>query len=185
MGSVMFWNDGIDRLTLILDASFRGSAVFTSKAVNVSALPATNISCGQSFCASNVPAGQMTDAMLNSVARDPNTSRHNCDVWMRYAGMEAVRACRKIGVGGQSCDLPNCQLAARIMCDAEFIDSIDPTAGTNPTLALAFLWGRGTRVHTSTKSAESAGYPIYVYPPNHYYANTFNSTWHYTPVLDL
>lgn len=185
MGSVMVWNDGANRLALVLDARFRGSAVFTSQAANVSALPAINIPRGQSFCGLSVPASQMTDAMLNSVTRDPNTSRYNCNIWMRYAGMEAVRACRKLYVDGEACDLPNCQLAARIMCDSEFIDSIDPTVGANPTHALAHIWGSGSRVHTSTKSADSAGYPIYVYPPNNYYSNTFNSRWIYTPVLEL
>ena len=170
MGSVMFYADGTDRRVLVLDAIFRGSAPFTSQAANVSSLPAINIPRGLSFCGLSVPASQMTDAMLNSVTRDPNTSRYNCNIWMRYAGMEAVRACRKLYVDGEACDLPNCQLAARIMCDSD---------------ALAHIWGSGSRVHTSTKSADSAGYPIYVYPPNNYYSNTFNSRWIYTPVLEL
>lgn len=185
MGSVMFYADGTDRRVLVLDAIFRGSAPFTSQAANVSSLPAINIPRGLSFCGLSVPASQMTDAMLNSVTRDPNTSRYNCNIWMRYAGMEAVRACRKLYVDGEACDLPNCQLAARIMCDSEFIDSIDPTVGANPTHALAHIWGIGSRVHTSTKSADSAGYPIYVYPPNNYYSNTFDNRWIYTPVLEL
>lgn len=137
MGSVMIYTEGTEKRVLVLDAAYRHNRNF-GLIGNDSSLP--NVS------GSNISVSEnATDAWINANGiKDPRTSKYNCNVLSGYSsyssngitGVPAVSYCRSIAVQGQACDLPNVQIATRIYCDRNFIDTLDNTIVANPTLAL-------------------------------------------------
>lgn len=151
MGSVMMFNDGVDRRVIILDAYYRrgglafGPANFlvpglyniTNGVVNRNNNHYLYGSAAPSFQAS----ASMTDATINYLwasVQDRNTSRYNCDCYMAYAsrGFPAVQYARNIIINGRGCDVPNVNIAMRMACDCEIIDSMDKTVASYPGRAL-------------------------------------------------
>lgn len=103
-------------------------------------------------------ASGLTEAQLNTLwpasALDPNTARHNCDVWygMGISNYPALRHARSIKTAdGHYADVPNRQQLMRIYCMASVIDALDPTAGANPDLTLGGWFSNG-EAWTSTES---------------------------------
>lgn len=155
MGSVMFWNDGIDRMTLILDAMYRSAWPWARDSKSIPQLTGYDLNNtlgnhgldGTYDTWSSGNFTDVTDTRLNNIwstNRDANTSRQNCDIWLSVLGSvsAAPAHARSILVNGQPCDIPNVQTAIRIACDANFIDQMDSTVTQYPSKALGTYGGK-------------------------------------------
>lgn len=152
MGTVLCFNDGAEREVLILDAQYRANRRFGMYHQDSSL---TNYTSGYRYLntstnsiTTTTAARVITDSWINSnICKDANTAKQNCDVWMTYnnvttsitsgsttvtmTGVPAVAYCRSISVNGTPCDLSNVQTLARIYCDAEMLDAMDPSKDTH------------------------------------------------------
>lgn len=146
MGTVLEFNDGSARKVLVLDAKYRGSGIMCDNYTDTS-LPNYSTSntngCwdidGDNDYDANSNHPQMTDAELNSLwanSIDSNTGKYNTDIWLTQTNPEAANLCRAVKVDGTGCDIPNIQTLMRIFCEANLLDSMDPTVSDYPTNAL-------------------------------------------------
>lgn len=152
LGTIMnFTVDGVDyQDVFIFDAVYRGSGVIitnTTKDSSLTNFQTTNTSGnwdidgdGDFDAATNHPVlsdEELSALWVNSI--DDRTSNYNTETWMTYPDSTAPKLCdeRKIGdknpLRGR---MPNIQILMRIFCDANVIDSLDPTVAENPHLAL-------------------------------------------------
>lgn len=143
MGTVIEFNDGVDRKVLVLDAAYRAqglSMVPLANMVNTSLsnynYPTCYVDGGSaevtpSLCAS------VTDQTLNQYwPKDKQTSRYNTDVWIAFGNCKAAEHCRSVLVDGVGCDLPNVPTLLRVYCEGVLIDSMDPTVSKYPDYCL-------------------------------------------------
>lgn len=152
-GTLMIWYDrGIERNTLILDATYRSYKIWSPDCNNtVQGLA----SCqeGYSYIASDVnehysnpdiskqsKAKLFGDSFLDTrlFYKDVNSGQHNTQcVYEQFSSPEyACGWCFSL----DAC-LPNIQTLVRIFCDAEVIDSLDPTIETHADKALTYQRG--------------------------------------------
>ena len=143
----MYFNDGQKRRVLIPFAAYRPSGkgvLFGAAGQSPAELAEVNTPNHVPLGDSTISPSTRTDAWLNAnIPNDPNTAKHNCDVWMRYSDTAVVRKCRNVIIDGAGCDLPNIQTLARIFCDADFIDAHDNTVSSRPTFALGSINPQG------------------------------------------
>jgi len=155
MGTVMEFNDGQARKAVILDAKYRTKAQFgtygkDSSLTNYQSQNKNDTWYINGGSAATTPDAckTLTDAFLNDMwatSKDQNAAKQNDDVWLTYegttdsqsiSGVPAVRAAREVKVNGVGCDIPNHQTLMRMYCDADIIDSLDPTVAAYPGNAL-------------------------------------------------
>lgn len=152
MGTLMNYTvDGkIYQNVLIFDACYRGTGAITTNTTKDSSLinyQTNNINGnwdidgdGDFDAVTNNPVlsdEEISTLWVNSI--DDRTSKYNTDTWLTYAGSTATTICDSIRVGDASSLrglLPNIQILLRIFCDANIIDSLDPTVSDYPHLAL-------------------------------------------------
>lgn len=163
-GTVLEFNDGQDRRVLVLDARYRAKELITTTDETTdTSLP--NYVGSNSNGSWYIDGGEndtspsrcveVTDEMLNSLwPVDPNTSKHNTDVWLTLPNCESAVYCRTIMVDGVGCDVPNYQTLMRLFCEATTIDSLDPTLKQYPELSLSD-WLGVYSVHSSTEASSS------------------------------
>lgn len=142
-GTVLIFDDyGETVYMLIADAAYRGTAKWLDKVNIDTSLPNyTNIPLtkfnGSSSDITTTIAATITDAQLNSLFgsnRDINSGKQNTDILVtNYASRaEAANFCRSVVIDGRGCDLCNIQRLARVYCEADFLDTMDPTVGSYP-----------------------------------------------------
>lgn len=180
LGSVLeFIDQGIYRKILVLDAKYRSlNERFGLYNIDIGLPIVENISdirnkygnysiFGQDIdliSLNNIPI--LTDAnfdALNIGSQDLNTSKYNCDQYMKFKdqtdnlgsqyggpikGCPIVQYCRNIEILGSKCDLPNINTLARIFLEADNIDELDKSADEYSTNLLGFsnpngLWFGG------------------------------------------
>ena len=130
MGTVICFNDGMDREVLVLDAKYRTIAAITTLSKELPYYPYLNINGHQYLDGINDDFRtkmHISDKRLNTLWKDTidvNTSKQNTDI--RLDSPAAIH-CRSIKVGGVGCDIPNIQTLMRIYCEAERLDALDPT----------------------------------------------------------
>lgn len=153
MGTVMnFTVNGVDYLDVfIFDAVYRGSGVITTNTTKDSSLTnfqTTNTSGnwdidgdGDFDASTNHPVlsdEEISTLWANSI--DDSTSNDNTGTWLTYPGSTATTLCNGLNIGDETNPirgmLPTIQILMRIFCDANIIDSLDPTVYDNPHLAL-------------------------------------------------
>ena len=193
MGTVIEFNDGVDRKVLVLDAQYRSNFVIVSSSYTDTSLPnysrsntngnwyihGTNSSTTPSACAS------LTDATLNSLwvnSIDTNTSKYNTDVWLTQSKCECANHCRSITVNSVSCDIPNIQTLMRIYCEAINLDELDPTVSSYPNLKMSALFGSGAMC---SSSEYNANYVRQVYSNGKCNGNLKDVSFGVCPVLEL
>ena len=159
MGTVIEYNDTLgDKKVLVVDAKYRGTG---SMGDCLNPMDGTGVSTNYSlpdYQSSNTndnwyihgtdsattPAEQaaLSDETINTLwanTIDVNTSKHNCDVVLAETTTTpatAIEHARSIVVDGTPCDVPNIQILQRIYCEAELLDSMDPTVAEYPDYAL-------------------------------------------------
>ena len=148
-GSVLCFNDGVDRKVLILDAKYRIG------------MDDEHLMWGpQEQVTDLYPYGRdmisfeewetrtdISDEDINAKSIDPNTSKYNTDTIItfdfdstRYKP-EAVQHCRKQIIGDNiACDLPNINTLIRIYVERTYIDKLDPTLEEYPNNSLEKIW---------------------------------------------
>lgn len=161
MGTVICFNDGVYREVLVLDAKYRANRRFGARSASVNLEPFLYNPGGKSSVhlnpenidgdISTTEALTVIDDWINAnVVHDDKTARENCDEWIKLKdydngefaygggnGVPAVAYCRSLVVpGAGACDLPNIQTLARIYCDADYLDRMDPTVASYSSYAL-------------------------------------------------
>lgn len=168
MGTVIQFTDYDKKVkkVLVLDAHYRSNCVDSWGMLNKKcSLP--NISGSPEYLnlkysyRTTTPEGAKTysDEQLNSftyLPKDPNSAKYNCDTWLkegenytdssewRVKGVHSVSLARSIKVNGIGCDIPNIQTLARIFCDADTLDSLDPTGSSYSNFLLGSKNSNGT-----------------------------------------
>jgi hypothetical protein len=147
MGTVLCFNDGQDREVLVLDAQYRGVGTMGSLETDYS-LPDYHHSnyIVNKYSPPYTPSIKelITDEMLNAKwINDNNSAKHNCDIIIEESPSEspatAVEHARSIVVDDTPCDVPNIQTLQRIFCEAELLDSMDPTVNYYLNFALGSI----------------------------------------------
>ena len=159
-GSVVEFDHFGDTLKVfVADAAYRGKAKFGTYGKDSSNPNITKtgyVANSNSAINEKAAIGTVTDATLQSRFPEWNSDlsmKSLCDTWMTYegttdstssstggpiTGVPAVRMCRNTltDVFSDGCDLPDIYSTAVLFIEGETIDSLDPTAATNPTKAL-------------------------------------------------
>lgn len=149
-GSVLMFNDGVDRSVLVLDAQFRIGTLDTSKKygwfnTDVPNITEIDISDWYLNTLSGYP-DNITDDTINNKMKDINTSRHNTDALLEsgypsYDLPEIAQYCRSIVIGNElACDLPTINILMRMFLDKKAIDNLDSTIIEYPTRSLTTIW---------------------------------------------
>ena len=153
-GSVLMFNDGVDRSVLVLDAKYRiNNKIWGLNTVPITTLAKLEIN-PQPFYLNTLEGydtNSVTDTILNSVICDPNTSTFNTNKLFELydpATMnetpylpETLLYCRSVVIGDElSCDVPNINTTLRIFLDRSYIDALDPTIATYSNLSLEAIW---------------------------------------------
>ena len=172
MGTVMEYNDGESRSVLVLDAASRSTnkqlrtstdSILTLSEYNSNNQSRNGYVGGESRYNSTVNCSTITDAILNELWwTDANSSLANTDTWVSESSSPAAEFCKSIRVSGCACELPTLQILLRIFCEAELLDSLDPTIKDNPELSLS-AWLNGTAAWSSTKSSPQQSWAVYSY----------------------
>ena len=196
IGSVLeFIDQGVLRKVLVLDAQYRSlNERFGLYNVDVGLpIPATTANIYNKYGKASIFGEPIDLISLNTIpiltddnfdnlnigSCDPNTSKYNCDQYMKFKdttdtlpstyggpikGCPAVQYCRNIKILGTKCDLPNISVLARIFLEADNIDKLDKSSSTHSTNLLGFsnpngLWFGGLTyviyAWTSTASVKS------------------------------
>lgn len=151
MGTVICFNDGMNREVLVLDAKYRTLANLSS---NETILPehGSTLNINGNAYLDGVNDGEnnelkyrlhVSDKKLNYLWQniiDANTSKYNTDVLI---DSPAAIHCRSIKVGGVGCDIPNIQILMRIYCEANRLDALDPTVSQYSTYAFGDMNSNG------------------------------------------
>lgn len=134
-GSVLCFNDGIDRKVLVLDAKYRigpadGNLKYGWLTTNNSNL--ANVTRDPFNFADLEGYPDISDNVLNTYIIDPKTSRENTTAlvtdYPEDSIPEAALHCRSVIIGDNlTCDLPNINTLMRIKLEYKYIDELDPT----------------------------------------------------------
>lgn len=159
-GTVMEYDDGtgVTKRVVIMDARYRTSGNLIASGGSVDALQDVELtryaktnSKGNWFLdgvsTETDPAeyALMTDEQLNTLwadSIDENTGQQNSEALAPYSYV-IINNCRNQKIQTRlfenedliGCSLPNFQTLIRIFCDAETIDALDPTVGTDSSIA--------------------------------------------------
>ena len=168
-GSVLCFNDGVDRQVLVLDAKYRIGANDTQKkwgwfGDRHNGNYVLNAPINWNF--SDLPDyPNVLDSTLDSKIRDSYTSRAqtSCLIAPGYKDgypPEAAQYCRSVIISDSiSCDLPNINTLMRIYVERTYIDELDPTLEEYPNRSLEKIWEEGG-VWSSTGSTSAEAYMI-------------------------
>ena len=167
MGTVIEFNDGVDRKVLVLDAQYRTTTSLTSDWSTDTSLPnyseinnnGTIYIHGGSSTLDVSARSSVTDSLLNDLwsnSIDINTSKYNTNVWILRNKPLAATHCRSIMVNGVGCDIPNIQTLMRIWCESVLLDSMDPTVANYAEYSLAnwfsgIFWAWTSSENTPTR----------------------------------
>jgi hypothetical protein len=144
MGTVICYNDGVDREVLVLDAKYRTLGNLNTsrykelvgKVDNWSNINGNPFLNGVISSYNTPNRFKVTDRYLNKLwfdtTYDTKTSKYNTDVLIDCT---AAQHCRSIKVNGVGCDIPNIQILMRIYCEANRLDGLDPTVTQYATYA--------------------------------------------------
>lgn len=208
MGTVMEYNDGQPRKTMLLDAAYRtyrtGMILTSVSSTLISSLFGSSKirQIGNYTYSLGNPAGfsHLTDAQINSaMPQDVHNSTHNTDVLVNTLGITntlAARFCRSIQVGSVKSSVANLNVTIRAYCDSQLIDSMDPTVSRYPNGSL-LKWnfanlpeygtcclGTVNSVVTSSSTHGSSWMQVY-YNYVGYIGYACNSAHGVLPVIDL
>lgn len=124
----------------VWDARYRMGTSWNDGTMNFVDTPLTNYTAiptdkfdGGTAKLTTAAAKAITDTQLNALfagsgKHDASTARQNTDVLVAQTqAHQAARHCRTLGA-----DLPNIQELAIIYCEADFLDSMDPTVASYP-----------------------------------------------------
>lgn len=145
-GSVIVFNDGIERKVLVLDAQYRIPSDSNNTAPINAGITAVTMPNQLPIYPTDDSATDYTDTIINNeIIKDTQTSKELTDKLMVVeANTGIAHKCRAITLSnGQSCDCPNINTLIRIAILASRIDSLDPT-----------LSGRWSLVNTFQTSLE-------------------------------
>lgn len=129
-GSVIVFNDGIERKVLVLDAQYRVPSNQNNTSPINAGITAVTMPTQLPIYPTDDSATDYTDAIINAeIVKDTQTSKELTDKLMAVeADTGIAHKCRSITLSnGQSCDLPNINTLIRIAILASRIDSLDPT----------------------------------------------------------
>lgn len=176
-GTVLILDDAGETVHLLVaDAAYRGTAkwdsVYTSSSnavdtslKNYASMPTTKFDGGSSVLPTTL-AATITDTQLNnffSSHRDINTSKQNTDILVNSYASRAAAAnfCRSVVIDGRGCDLCNIQRLARVYCEANFLDTLDPTVGSYTDMKLS-SWNVGGKDYawSSTERASNTAWLV-------------------------
>ena len=166
-GSVLCFNDGVDRKVLVLDAKYRigpadGNLKYGWLTTNNSNL--ANVTRDPFNFADLEGYPDISDNVLNTYIVDPKTSRENTTAlvtdYPEDSIPEAALHCRSVIIGDNlTCDLPNINTLMRIYVERTYIDELDPTLEEYPNRSLEKIWEEGG-VWSSTGSTFAEAYMI-------------------------
>ena len=129
-GSVIVFNDGIERKVLVLDAQYRIPSDSNNTAPINAGITAVTMPNQLPIYPTDDSATDYTDTIINNeIIKDTQTSKELTDKLMVVeANTGIAHKCRAITLSnGQSCDCPNINTLIRIAILASRIDSLDPT----------------------------------------------------------
>ena len=119
--------------------NFTGAPTSYSRPSGLNAWSYLNMN-NSSTASSTTIASTIPDWWLNTfdgIPYDKQSGKKNCDAWLKTSGKyPAIDQCRSLIINGSGCDVPDMRTLTRIYCDAEAIDSIDPTVVDYPGNAL-------------------------------------------------
>ena len=166
-GSVLCFNDRVDRSVLVLDAKYRigpadGNFKYGWLTTNNSNL--ANVTRDPFNFADLEGYPDISDNVLNTYIVDPKTSRENTTTlvtdYPEDSIPEAALHCRSVIIGDNlTCDLPNINTLMRIYVERTYIDELDPTLEEYPNRSLEKIWEEGG-VWSSTGSTSAEAYMI-------------------------
>ena len=141
-GSVLMFNDGVDRSVLIPDAKYRIGTADGNVRFGWSVIDNPNLANvdGSKLLLTDLEGFPNTpDNVINSIdIFDPKTSRSNTTAlvtdYPSDSPPEAALHCRSVVIGDNfTCDLPNVNTLIRMFLEREYIDELDPTIDTSDT----------------------------------------------------
>ena len=173
-GSVIVFNDGIERKVLVLDAQYRVGIKDDFKKwgwnVEVPGIAQIDMNDWSIDSLTGYP-DNVTDSTINTKMKDVNTSRDNTttlvtDYPENHIPVTALY-CRSVTIGDNlTCDLPNINTLMRIYLDRQYIDELDPTIDVSDTSSssnlyrsLNTIWSRNF-VWSSSEQSETYAWGI-------------------------